>query len=160
MQVIFKSTKQYTLDVLHITADVERIIKAIGNTMSIRTDSVAVSELHGVPQDMVDSLGSVLSNTYFELDNTPFSVLVGGDNAYGPVTQISVCNGHLILVAAFGDDGEMVFSPTAPCGEALNDLPAELIATMDEDSILADDTLFINNIDDYIVGQSFSCNKI
>lgn len=134
-QVIFKHTSDIALDVVHTNIHVDRIIKALGNNMTLRDDD-------------------------FELDRTPYHVLINGDDSYGEVTYISVCNGHLILVANFGDDGQMVFSPTAPSGNMQNDLPADLVDVIDEESILVDDVLFINSMDDYIIGQSYNCMHV
>lgn len=135
IQVIFEHTSDIAIDVIHTNVHVDRIIKALGNHMTLRGEE-------------------------FELAPTPHHVLISGDDSYGTVTQISVCNGHLILIANFGDEGEMIFSPTAPRGNMQNDLRATLMPLIDNESILVDDVLFINSMDSYIIGQSYNCMDI
>lgn len=135
-QVLFKTVdRTFAIEVKHINPHVVRILDALS----------AVLTLH---------------ESGFELSDTPNNVLISGDDSYGAVTHISVWDGHLLLIANFGDDGEMIFSPTAPRGKVNNDLPSDLIALMDEECEMASPTFFINPMDDYIIGQYFNCAAI
>ena len=135
-QVLFKTVdRTFAIEVKHINPHVVRILDALS----------AVLTLH---------------ESGFELNDTPNHVHIGGDDSYGAVTHISVWNGHLLLIANFGDDGEMVFSPTAPRGEVNNDLPSDLIALMDEDCAMASPTIFINTLEEYTIGRHFNCSSV
>lgn len=138
-QVIFKTpSKDFYIDVLHTTKHVDRILKALGNQMIVGEHTT-------------------------ELMDTPHHVHVSGDDSFGSVFNISVIQGHLILIASFGDDGDMVFSPTAPRGEMENDLPAELIellSSVDDCATITNPTIFVNSMDDYTIGQSFNVMDI
>ena len=124
------------VEVTHTNVHVERILQALGNKMK-------------------------LCESGFELEASPFDVLISGDDGYAPVTAISVCNGHLILVAHFGDDGEFVFSPTAPAGMMGNDLPAAIIDQMDQECpTLSDETININPAGGYLIGQYFTGHSV
>ncbi len=138
-QVIFKTpSNEFAVDVLHTNIHVDRILNALGNQM-------------------------IMGEHTTELMDTPHHVHISGDDSFGSVFNISVIQGHLILVASFGDDGDMVFSPTAPRGEMENDLPAELIellSTVDNYATIVNPTIIVNSMGDYSIGQSFNVMDI
>lgn len=40
------------------------------------------------------------------------SMLIANDDAHGPMTRVDMYDGHLVLFANYGDDGDYAFSPT------------------------------------------------
>lgn len=54
-------------------------------------------------------------------DNVP-PLMICGDDSWGAVVGVIGINGHLVVIASFGDDGPCSFSPTLNRGKYTNPL--------------------------------------
>lgn len=130
-----KNGQTHTLEITHVNEHVKRILEALGT------------------EQVIDALGDL----EFAAKGGP-GILVLGDDAWGSVTSVATWNGHLLLVANFGDEGNFIYSPTLfheGC-EVETDLPEELREQLDEDHPLTAVDLWVNPLREYSVAVSYT----
>lgn len=112
----------------------------------------------------VDRMLSVLGEMIYIDDEEEVMVALNdkfitclGDDSWGAVTSMFVAEGHLVLVATFGDDGYVLFSPTIKESTDLNnDLPVDFRESIGDWRDAHNATVLVHSLMEYSINQSFS----
>lgn len=125
----------HKLNVTHTNEHAERILAIIGN--EVRVDECGYLELVNYDAKKI--------------------VLILGDDSWGAVTSAITAEGHLVLAANFGDDGNLFVSPTLNESAALsNDLPDEIRTQLEECTFGCEQRYHIECLGEYTIGEIFS----
>lgn len=75
----------------------------------------------------------------YQLPESNSTLMICGDDSWGAVIGVVAIKGHLVLIASFGDDGPLSFSPTLNRGKYTNPLTKEKewVNALDESDIVA-----------------------